>query len=206
MNEEDRAAHVQLAAGGDSDALQRLIVYYHAPLHGVVGRALSADAGPHLDPDEVLQDTYVAAFRAVVGCKFDGPGGFYKWIEKIALNQLRNRRRDLRRKKRDVTREIVARNQTTSHSDLLARVISPQSTPSRQLARQEATAAVMSSLARLTDDRRRVVQMRFLAGMSVPDVASALDKTENAVHVTCHRALTQLRDLLISISSHLAPP
>ena len=204
MDEEERAAQVGLASGGDADALQRLIVHYHATLHGILDGQIDDTMRRHVDPDDVLQETYIAAFRAVTGCEFEGPGGFYKWLETIARNQLRDRQRALGRQKRDVGREVAHQPVTTaSYPDLVQRLASPQSTPSRHLAKAEATAAVMSCLARLTDDQRAVVRMRFLEGRPVAEIATALGKTENAIHVACHRSLNELRQLLMSITHYL---
>jgi RNA polymerase sigma-70 factor (ECF subfamily) len=167
MDESERAVQVRLAAKGDADASQRLIVSYHAPLRRLLEGEIDKRLRRHVDPDDVLQEAYIAAFKAVAACKFDGPGGFYKWLERIALNQLKDAQRNLRRKKRAVVRDRSAPPATaTSYPDLIARLSSPDSTPSRHVAKAEATAAVMSSLARLTDDQRRAIRMRFLEGCS----------------------------------------
>ena len=204
MDEQERAAQVELAARGDEDALQRLIVCYHGPLRGVLEGQIDGPLRRHLDPDDVLQETYIAAFKAVSGCEFDGPGGFYKWLETIARNQLKDQQRALKSKKRDIARNLSGQpTMTASYPDLLPRLPCGDSTPSRQLAKQEAIAAVMSSLARLTDDQRTVVRMRYLQGLPVAQIASVLAKTENAVHVICHRGLNELRRIMISITHYL---
>ncbi len=195
---------VHSAALGDAGALQGLLVQYHAALRARVVRELPPAVARRMDADDVLQQAYVAAFRALRACpgggprppaaagnvgsgprlraaacgdadapptdqpagvRFDSPAAFYKWLERIALNELKNRRRDLRRQRRDVAREIVATAASgTSYPDLLARLSGGGQTPSRRLAAQEATAAVLSGLARLTEDQRRVVQLRLRTG------------------------------------------
>jgi RNA polymerase sigma-70 factor (ECF subfamily) len=203
MDEPQRAAQVELAASGDPDALQRLIVHYHAVLHRTVETAMGASLRRHFDPDDVLQQAYVAAFKSIAGCSFDGPGGFYKWLERAALNQLKDARRALKRQKRDVARDLTRRvTATTSYPGLLDRVAAPDSTPSRRLAKADAAAAVISCLARLTEDQRNVIRLRFLEGQSVPEVAAALGKSEPAVHMLCHRALKELRRLMVSITRY----
>ena len=204
MNEDERAEQVELAAAGDQDALQRLLVHYHDLLRLTIDREIDGKFQPHLDPDDVLQAAYVAAVKTVAGCTFDGPGGFYKWLERIARNELSDCRRALKRRKRDISREVCPLpGPTDSYPTLVSRLTAPQTTPSRQLSKQEAVAAVMSSLARLPDDQRRVVTMRFLEGRSVADIAAVLGKTENAVHVNCHRGLDNLRRLMDSITDYL---
>lgn len=204
MNEPERIAQLELATEGDADALQRLIIHYHPQLRTALDGLMDRAARSFVDPDDVLQEAYASAYQTITGCCFDGPGGFYKWLERIALNKLKDQQRAAGRQKRDHAREIRSCVDTgTSYPDLVQRLASPDSTPSRQVARGEAVAAVVSSLARLTDDQRQVVRLRFLEGRSVADVAAHLGKTEPAVHMLCHRGLKSLRGLMASISHYL---
>ena len=204
MDEPTRAEQIRLATAGDRDALQRLIVEYHAPLRVAVESGLDSATRHRVDPDDVLQDAYAAAFESVNGCRFEGPGAFYKWLEKIALNALRDQERALKRQKRDVAREIHGSGQTsTSYPDLVQRIATSDSTPSRPVRRNEAVAAVLSSLARLTDEQREVVRLRYLEGRPVAEIATRLGKTEMAVHSVCRRGLKALRESMVSISRYL---
>ena len=204
MNEQERSVQVELAARGDQDALQRLIVLYHAQLSGILHDRITAAEQRHIDPDDVLQDAYAAAFRAITDCRFDGPGAFYKWLETIALNVLKNRQRDLRAQKRDAAREIHGSlDTTTSCPDLVHRLAAPESTPSRHVRREEAVGAVLSSMARLPDDQRDVIRLRFLEDRPVAEVAARLGKTEAAVHGLCRRGIRALRQSMVSISRFL---
>ena len=204
MDENDRADQAKRAAAGDADALQRLIGHYHSRLLATIEGWIDDTLRRHLDADDILQQAYVAAFKFVSDCAFDGPGGFYKWLETIALNQFRDRRRTLRSRKRDVGREVRDRPAAaTSYPDLAARLISAESTPSRHLATHEAAAALMTSLARLTEDQRQVIRLRFLAGWSVRDIAEVMDKTEPAIHALCRRSLKALKPLMGSITKYL---
>jgi RNA polymerase sigma-70 factor, ECF subfamily len=92
----------------------------------------------------------------------------------------------------------------TSYADLLDRLGGSGLTPSRIMAKDEACAALISSLARLPDDQRRALQMRFFEGSPVPEVAAALGKSENAVCVLCHRALKELGRLMGSITLYMS--
>lgn len=246
MDEGERAALVELVAQGDCDALQRLVVIYHTPLRRMLETKIEPGLRHHIDPDDILQQAYVAAFKAVAAqtrdrrgaddqsrdregaetlppqdssvrhadhtrqhtgttpLQFTGPGGFYKWLETIAISRLKDEQRALRRQKRDVARVAHDRPDiSASYPDLVDRLAGSQSTPSRQIARDEAIAAVMSSLARLTEEQREVVRLRFLEGLPVADIAARLCKTEPAVHMLCHRGLKALRELMVSITRYL---
>ncbi|MCB9852586.1 MAG: sigma-70 family RNA polymerase sigma factor [Phycisphaerales bacterium] len=194
---------------GDADALQRLLVHYHDILLRKIDAEIGFGVRRYLDSEDVLQNAYAAAFNSIGKCDFDGPGGFYAWLEAIALEKLRTAVRDLRRKKRDIRREHHADSfgaagaNTTSYPDLFAVLTSGQSTPSRQLANREAGAALVSSLARLSDPQRAVIRMRFLEDRPVAEIAAVLGKSEDAVYMLCHRGLKSLQDHLGSISRHL---
>ncbi len=76
-------------------------------------------------------------------------------------------------------------------------------TPSGLVARNEASAAVLSSLARLPEDQREAIRLRFLEDMPVGDVARCLGKTDAAIHGLCRRGLRGLREFLVSMSRYL---
>ena len=209
MDEQQRVTLVESVAGGDRDALQRLIVHYHQPLHRLVEARIDAGLRRYVDPDDVLQQAYISAFKTIEDGQFsiaEGQreivGGFYKWLEAIALSRLKDQQRALQRQKRDVRREHA--DTTASYPDLVHRLAAGESTPSHQIAKDEAIAAVMSCLARLSDDQRAVVQLRFLEGRGIADVAERLGKTEPAIHMICHRGLKALRELMVSITRYLS--
>jgi RNA polymerase sigma-70 factor (ECF subfamily) len=204
MEEQQRAARIELAVNGDPDALQQLIVDYHSVLRAAVAAKMDAATRRRMDPDDVLQNAYADAFKAITTSRFDSASDFYRWLETNALNELKNRRQALKALKRDVRREVSGPAQAaTSYPDLVDRLIAPDSTPSRQVARGEAVAAVLSSLARLSDDQRKVIRLRFLEGRPVAEVADRLGKSEGAVHGLCRRGLRALRESMVSISRYL---
>ncbi len=204
MNEEARSARIRQAVDGDKDALQQLIVSYHPALRAAVDRRIAPEMRRHLDPEDVLQESYAAAFKTIAGRTFDSPGGFYKWLERITLNDLKDRQRALGRRKRDVGREVHDSTRGSgSYLDLANRLSAHDDTPSRDAARGEAVAAVLSSLARLTDEQREVVGLRFLEGKAIPEIAGLLGKSETAIHSLCGRALRSLRASMVSITRYL---
>jgi len=204
MDEKERAEQVRRAVQGDGDALQRLIVHYHGVLFATIDGRMDEALRQYLEPDDILQQAYIRAFKSITGCTFDGAGSFYKWLERIALDRLLSASRDLRRKKRDIRRNVTGSPAgTTSYPDIFARLASPHTRPTRDLARQEASAAVISSLARLTDDQRTAVRMRFIEDKPVSEIAAELDKSEAAVYALCTRGLSALKEIMISITRFL---
>ena len=212
----------QRASAGDADALQRLIVHCHDTLYQAVAQARSAAMAHRVEPDDVLQETYATAFRTLCSVpeddaaaasgdcveaappRFENTGHLYKWLEAVALNQLRDVERALRRQKRDVAREqLVSARPGGSYPDLVHQLAAADPTPSREVAKAEAVAAVMSSLARLPANQRDVIRWRFIQGVSFAEIARRLGKSEDATYMLCHRGLKTLRGLLVSITRYL---
>jgi RNA polymerase sigma-70 factor (ECF subfamily) len=203
-------------SAGDPDALQRLILCCHVSLRAAVAAALANDLRHRLDADDVLQEAYAKAFRALgqlpatrtdpPPVTFDNLGHFSKWLEAIALNQLRDMQDALRRQKRDVAREAahaLAVPASDSYPRLIDQLAATEPTPSRQVARAEAVAAVMSSLARLPEEQREVLRLRFLRDVPFEEIAAGLGKSVDATYMICHRGLKTLRGLLVSITQYL---
>ncbi|MCP4591093.1 MAG: sigma-70 family RNA polymerase sigma factor [bacterium] len=231
MGEQRSVSDAERVSGGDADALQRLIVHCHETLHRAVARVRSAALVNRIDPDDVLQQAYVVAFKtlcAVPACegaedgdssatspakeerpasappRFANTGHFYKWLEAVALNRLRDAERELRSQKRDVAREVPqGASPSASYPNLVHQLVADGATPSREMARGEAVAAVMSSLARLPGNQRDVIRWRFIEGIPFDEIARRLSKSEDATYMICHRGLKTLRGLLVSITRHL---
>ena len=51
---------------------------------------------------------------------------------------------------------------------------------------------MLAGVAKLPDDRREALIMRFALGMDNREIARALDRTEGATKVLIHRAIKQL--------------
>lgn len=204
MNDERVEEWVQQATAGDADALQLLLVHYHHQLATLVAGRIEPDVRALVEPEDVLQQAYAAAFAGVARCRFDGAGGFYKWLETIVLARLADLRRRLRSQKRDVRRHVPQQTLAQSTYDLFGTVTAGDTTPSRAVVRNEAVAAVLSSLARLSEDRREVIRLRFLEGRSVAEVAERLGKSEGAVHQLCSRGLSDLRRHLEPLTARLS--
>lgn len=183
--------------------MQRLILHYHPILSGMLVQKIRADARHLVEIEDVLQEVYAAAFRALDTARFENAAGFYKWIERICINDLRDVERGLRRQKRDIRRNIGQQTTRDSLVDLVHRVADSDPTPSRHLAHDEAVAAALTSLARLTEEQRTAIRLKYFEQMPTPELAAHLNRSEPAVHALCYRALQELRWLLGSISQYL---
>ena len=105
---------------------------------------------------------------------------FRVWHFRIARNVIANeRRRDRRR--------------PVSSLDEVAEFSAPGDVVDAAAAR-EAIGAAWEAVARLPEDRRRAVILRFVDEMSTAEIAAVLGRSEGAVRVLLHRALRSVAD------------
>jgi RNA polymerase sigma-70 factor (ECF subfamily) len=68
--------------------------------------------------------------------------------------------------------------------------------PGREAGAAEDARRVRSALAELSEDRRQVVVLRFVDGLSAREIGAVLGRSEGAVRVLQHRALRELSGIL----------
>lgn len=204
-DEGTKAKDVARAVAGDAHALQRLLAHYHPTLHGVVSAAADRSLQRHVDPNDVLQDACTTTFRKVPGMKFHGPGHLYKWLEAVAINKLRDHQKAARRRRKHLGSGLPCPgDRSASWEEFVPRVSPGGPAPYRKLTGAEAVAALVTSLARLKDEQRAVVQLRFMEGLRTAEIAERLGKTRSSINGLLTRGLKTLRASLGPISRYLS--
>jgi len=193
---------------GNVAAMDSMLVACFTPLRAAIAQQMSTmPTKAQLEPEDVIQEVYAAAWTHLPNARFDSFEALLAWLRQIAQNKLIDMHRAALADKRDVRRQAPAWGvQSGSYVDLLDQVSSPLSTPSRGAARNEALAVLMVRMQQLPEDYRRVIHWRLIDGESVAEVARRLDRSEAAVHMLCHRALKQLRELMGAPSDYLSQP
>ena len=187
------------ACKGDEEAVRRLLVLYHPRLRARLLRQMDAVMRAKIEPEDILQHVYLEVFKAIGQFDYQGKDSFLRWMFTILDRKLIDEHRALRADRRDVRREVSnasAPSNKSTYVDLMARVMAEGASPSQVVGRQEAIGALSACLAALPEHYRDVIRMRFMEGRPVADVAEALDKSIGSIHMICHRALRQLRELI----------
>jgi RNA polymerase sigma factor (sigma-70 family) len=167
---------IERARAGDAGAYEEL-VRLHSDIAFRTAYLLTCSAA---DAEEVAQDGFVNAFRALSGFRAGAP--FRPWLLSIVANQARNRRRSAGRRARMELRTVT-----------LARTESGPPSPA-DVAEQRATRqALLSALEALADDDRQVVVCRYFLELSGLETAAALGIAEGTVKSRLSRALVKLR-------------
>ncbi|MCI0582055.1 MAG: sigma-70 family RNA polymerase sigma factor [Chloroflexi bacterium] len=181
-------ADVALAArlATDLDGSFRVLVTIHQDrLYTIALRLL----GDHRDAEEVAQDAFVRAYRAMAGYDADRIRELRlrPWLASIAVNLSRNRRRRLDERTPPLQLEpiVEAGVEPPSHDE--------RASPHERAARRETIRALAAALAALPPGPRAAVVLRHVDGLSVAETAAALDRPEGTVKAQVSRGLAQLR-------------
>lgn len=198
MTEPDAGELVRRAVGGDRPALETLLEILRAPLAARIQARIPADLQALITADDILQEAFVDVFSSVGTFEARGERAFEAWVGRIAENRLLDAIKAQRAAKRGRDRMINPQTGTDDDAliDLLNAAAGSERTPSRALASAEAVAAIRTALAAVKDEYREALQLRYIEGRAMADVAAAMGKTEPAVQKLCRRGLDALRDAL----------
>ncbi|MPY78880.1 MAG: sigma-70 family RNA polymerase sigma factor [Actinophytocola sp.] len=163
---------------GDTDAYAVLV-----RRHGAVARRMAVLFGAGDDADDVVQEAFVKAYRALG--RFRGDASFRPWLLRIVANEVHNLVRSSRR--RDV-REHVS---VCLSVDVAARWAEEVDPVSRTLS-TERREALLAAVGRLGENYRAVVCCRYLLGLGEAETAVVLGWPRGTVKSRLSRALKRL--------------
>jgi RNA polymerase sigma-70 factor (ECF subfamily) len=143
------------------------------------------ELGDHHDAEDATERTFLAALTNLDRFEerarpADGEGAstFRVWLFRIARNVVANQRRGRRRHPQAPLEAAV-------------NVADPLDIEGGVVVSDEAAAA-WRAVGRLPADRRRAIVLRFVEEMSTAEIAGILGRSEGAVRVLIHRALTSV--------------
>jgi RNA polymerase sigma-70 factor (ECF subfamily) len=161
------AALVAAVRAGDRDAFGRLYDAYSRMVHGILLARV-----PYGEVDDLVQDVFLVALRKIDSLR--DANAFGPWLAMIA----RNRAMDFHRRSRD-TSELT--------DDL----------PAANVAAPEAEATEVLNLIRLLPEAyREPLILRFVEGMTGPEIAQRTGLAPASVRVNIHRGMKLLRERL----------
>jgi len=158
-----------------------------------------------IDPDDVMQVTYLEAFLRIRTFEPSTSEAFLAWLRRIAENNLRDAIREQERAKRPQIRQQPAASED-SYGTLLDRLGATTSTPSRVAGRHENAEIVKNALKRIPPLYARVIRLCDLEGKSAPEAAAELKRSAGAVRMLLARARERLLNELGSAGAFFTDP
>jgi len=194
----DTVGLLELARSGDRGALGQLLERYRSYLSLLARVQIGRRMQGKLDVADVVQETCLEAHRGVGQFRGSTETQFLAWLRQILVGILANQvRRYFGTKRRDVRLERELQDDLSRSSACLGSgLIAPQSSPSSQASRREQAVLLADAMEELPRDYREVIILRQLEGLSFPQVALRMGRTEDSVKNLWARALIRLRRLL----------
>jgi len=171
----DRRA-IAAAKRGEWDAIHYLYVRYADDVLAYVRSIV----GDHHAAEDITQNVFAKLIGAIRRYEERGAIPFAGWIMRVA----RNAALDYLRARRQIPVEEV---RTTDPAD-----------EGREFDQRQ---SLKEALAALPEDQREVLVLRHVLGLSPPEIAARLGRTESSVHGLHHRGRAALRAALIELEA-----
>jgi RNA polymerase sigma-70 factor, ECF subfamily len=198
---------LQLARGGDQTAFEDIFRRHRAKLRRTIALRMDRRVAARIDASDVVQDTYLEAFRRLPKFLEQGQMPFYLWLCWIAREKvLAMHRRHLGADKRAVGHEAPPMPADTSATFVSAVIAGREPSPSQALANSELAERLRRGLEQLDSDERDLILWRHFEQLSARETAQVLQISEAAASKRYIRAVEKLRMILVDLGVESRAP
>jgi RNA polymerase sigma-70 factor, ECF subfamily len=189
-NREIDQALVERAQRGDQQAFGMLVEKYQRKL----GRLLSRMVRDQAEVEDVVQESFIKAYRALPN--FRGDSAFYTWLYRIGINTAKNYLVSLDRRPQ-VSYDVEIEDAENFED---AEELRTAETPETELMTKEIAKTVNETMMALPDELRTAITLRELEGLSYEEIATLMSCPIGTVRSRIFRAretiAAKLRPLL----------
>ncbi|OWK39693.1 sigma-70 family RNA polymerase sigma factor [Fimbriiglobus ruber] len=188
VRQREFAAQLAAARDGSVDALGEALEACRVYLLGVADREMDDALRGKGGASDIVQETFLEAQRDFAGFRGTSEAELIAWLRRLLLNNVHNFARHYRgTAKRLASREVPLDG---ADHDVPARA----PTPSGRIMADEQVDQLRLAIARLPEEYRTVLTLRYDDGLSFEEVATKLDRTPNAARKLWARAVERLED------------
>jgi RNA polymerase sigma-70 factor (ECF subfamily) len=174
-----------------------LLAKHSDEMRAFVARRIPPSLSGEVNPEDVLQEIWLAAIRNHHRFLYDDDTALKAWLYKIARARLADMIRAKGRAKRGgAANRLVNVADVSSFIDILETIAHSSRSPSRDVAAREAGQTVREMIDQLPDDQAMAVRLRFIEGVSRRDIAIRMNRSLPAVNGLLDRAVERLRAML----------
>lgn len=174
MQEEESLVH--RAQQRDTEAFGELYEKYFDAIY----RYIAFKVGNQTEAEDLTQQVFLKAFESIGSYQSRG-NPFSSWLYRIAHNQ---------------TVDYFRKKSTGKELPLEEAQLDGGGDPSELVEKKLSGEEVKAACRHLTKAQQEVISLRFIAGLSIAEVAKAMGKNEGAVKALQHSALAALRKIL----------
>jgi len=179
MNKNDKLL-ILLAKQGNESAFRELYETNYEMIYRLAYRYVKSQP----DSEDVLQETFIKAFKAIPKFNFDISTNFSAWIYQICVRCSYDFHRNRKKRKSD---------QTASLSEIYTEPESQDASPEKLAITNQAVQQVKNTLNILSPKQRIIFDLRHLQHKTLKDIAERLHVSPSTVKKQLERAVAKLR-------------
>lgn len=187
----------------DLDLKQRLIESA-GPLLKYLDSKIPRSLRPALQPDDLLQEVWITAFRRVHERDALDIQTFEAWLMSIANQRLVDAMRGELAVKRGGRVRVQQAAQASSLLNLFRRIASSQKTPSKVVRDRETIDQVRQVIESLPERERQAVWLRHIDGQSYEAIAESLQCTVPMIRGVLARGIRRMRQRMSDAAQFLS--
>ena len=194
----EQEALLEKAVAGDGEALGTLLVNFHDDLLAFIRSDLHRQDVGESSPEDLLQETMMRAFLYIDCFENRGLRSFHSWLKSIASSTHANwvKARTAKKRTPEGTQIHNDHDADSTADSILQLLVGPDRKPSMIARRNEVLAALVIARTKLAHDRRWVIELRFVKGMTIEEIMAIMDRNESAVKMLISRSIQELRSIL----------
>ncbi len=170
---------VERAQSGDRKAFEQLVESHRERVRLFVVSRMKLHIGPRIDPGDILQDTFVAAFEAIERFQWQTEDAFFRWLCGIAKHRLMKTTE--RSRKHD---QLTEDHETPADAE----------SPSKAVRRDERLSRLQQAVDALPADYGQVIRLARIEGLRIKQIAERMNRSPDSVKHLLARALIRLRE------------
>jgi len=187
---------VELAQGGNAQALNELFERYHSVMVEYARRRLGKRLKWKEDPDDLAQTTFREAARDFKGYVYQGEGSFLRWLSRILQNKIRDKAEFYAAGKRDMARERPLEGERRDDDQPAFQTAAADLSVTRQVQREEEFEILRAAIEELKPDHRQAITKVVFQGLSLRQAGEEMGgRSEDAVRMMLRRAEKRLAEL-----------
>ena len=190
-----RSELIARARAGDREALGELLEGYRGYLKVLTARQIDRRLGGRLDASDLVQQTFLSAYRKVDQFRGQAEAEFFMWLQRILEHNIQEAIRNHTR----IAKRSIRREEPVPESQLAVRAAGDirGTTPSQRAMQGEDAVRLARTLEKLPRDQREAVRLRHLEGWSLAEISEHMGRSPSAAAGLLKRGMQALRKYLV---------
>jgi len=190
-------ALIAAARGGDRNAFDRLVEEFSPAIEAFLHRHAGRKILEKVESEDLLQETFLRAFRSIGRFEGADEGSFLAWLRAIADHVVLDHVRKLRAGDGILEKEVSLDGKRPggngSSWEIERELSGSEDTPLGRMRRDERFERLKRVMARLKPDHAQVIFLARVRGLPIREVARKMERTPEATSMLLFRALLKLK-------------